>query len=189
MEKKRVLFVEQNRDGTVGGSHTALLMLVQNLDRSQFEPVVAFYESNSLIDAFRRHARVVLLPAPLPLQIARADGERGDPIALMALAVRKAANFLMAFIAALSRTAHVVRIRPQVIHLNNHVSPGFEWVVAARMCGAKLIAHQRAHVEPSWYSTQIDRVLCVSKTVQNALDVQPTQIDAVGGAHLRCHRR
>src|SRR5215203_5381879 len=170
MDKKRVLFVEQNRDGTVGGSHTALLMLVQHLDLSQFEPVVAFYESNSLIDAFRRHAQVVLLPAPRPLRIARADAATGvAAIALVALGVRKVANLLMTLGAALWRTMHVLRIRPHLIHVNNHVSPGFEWVVAARLCGAKLIAHQRGHVMPSWYSTQIDRIVCVSKTVQEAL--------------------
>jgi L-malate glycosyltransferase len=170
MDTKRVLFVEQNRDGTVGGSHTALLMLIQNLDRSQFEPVVAFYESNTLIDAFRRHAQVVLLPAPLPLRIARAnDAKTVDPIAMVALGVRKVANLLMTFGAAVLRTAHVMRIRPHLIHLNNHVSPGFEWIVAARLCGAKLIAHQRGQVMPSWYSAQIDRIVCVSKTVQEAL--------------------
>lgn len=170
MDKKRVLFVEQNRDGTVGGSHTALLMLVQHLDRSQFEPVVAFYESNTLVDAFRRHARVVMLPAPLPLRIARADGAtRVDPIAVMALGLRKVANLLLTFGAALARIVQVLRVRPHLIHLNNHVSPGFEWVIAARLCGAKLIAHQRGPVMPSWYSAQIDRILCVSKAVQKTL--------------------
>ena len=170
MDKKRVLFVEQNRDGTVGGSHTALLMLVQHLDLSQFEPVVAFYESNPLIDAFRRHAQVVLLPAPRPLRIARADAANGvAPVALIALGVRKSANLFLTLCAALWRTVHVLKLRPHLIHVNNHVSPGFEWVVAARLCRAKLIAHQRGHVMPSWYSTQIDRILCVSKTVQEAL--------------------
>jgi glycosyltransferase involved in cell wall biosynthesis len=181
MDKKRVLFVEQNRDGTVGGSHTALLMLVQHIDRAQFDPVVAFYEPNALLDAFRQHARVVLLLAPLPWRIARADGAtRVDLIAVMALLVRKVANLLRAFYAALSRTVQVVRIRPHVIHVNNHVSPGFEWVVAARICGAKLIAHQRGHVPPSWYSTQIDRVVCVSRTVQEALACwQPRLVPSV----------
>ena len=169
MDKKRVLFVEQNRDGTVGGSHTALLMLVQYLDRSQFEPVVAFYESNALVDAFRRHARVVVLPAPLPLRIARADGARLDPITWLALAARKTANFALAIYAAVARTVQAVRIRPHVIHMNNHVRPGFEWVVAGWICRAKLIAHQRGDVAPTWYSTQFDRVLCVSKAIQHAL--------------------
>lgn len=168
--RRRVLFVEQNRDGTVGGSHTALLMLVQHLDLSQFEPVIAFYESNSLIDAFRRHGQVVLLSAPRPLRIARADAATGvAPVALMALGVRKVANLVITLCAAVSRTVRVLRIRPHLIHVNDHVSPGFEWVVAARLCGAKLIAHQRGLVMPSWYSQQIDRIICVSKAVQEAL--------------------
>jgi glycosyltransferase involved in cell wall biosynthesis len=181
IDKKRVLFVEQNRDGTVGGSHTALLMLIQNLDRSQFEPVVAFYQLNCLVECFRRHARVVLLPSPAPFRIARADGAASlDPIALLALIVRKLANLLISVSAATVRTVRVVSIRPHVIHLNNHVSPGFEWIIAARVCGAKLIAHQRGHVEPSWYSALIDRIVCVSKSVQSTLAVwQPELVPSV----------
>jgi len=170
INKKRVLFVEQNRDGTVGGSHTALLVLIQNLDRLQFEPVVAFYELNALVESFRRHVPVVLLPAPAPFRIARADGAATlDPIALLALAARKIANLLLSFSAATVRTVRVVSIRPHVIHVNNHANPGFEWIIASRVCGAKLIAHQRGHVPPSWYSTLIDRIVCVSKSVQTGL--------------------
>jgi len=195
--RRRVLFVEQNRDGTVGGSHTALLMLVQHLDLSQFEPVVAFYEANALVDAFRPHAQVVLLPAPLPLRIVRADAATSTaPIAMIALGIRKVSNLLMALGAALWRTVRILRIRPQLIHLNNHVSPGFEWIVAARLCGAKLLAHQRGHVMPSWYSTQIDRIVCVSKTVQEALDLWDPRLassvihDAIDADFVRsqaCH--
>ena len=42
--RKRILFVEQNDDGTVGGSHHSLLLLIRHLDRAEFEPIVAFYE-------------------------------------------------------------------------------------------------------------------------------------------------
>ena len=144
--RRRVLFVEQNRDGTVGGSHTALLMLVQHLDLSQYELVVAFYESNSLIDAFRRHAQVVLLPAPLPLRIARADAATGvAPVAMVALGVRKVANLLMTLSAALWRTVHVLRIRPHLIHVNdlclygrNHDVPAVDVANASALTPAQV---------------------------------------------------
>ena len=71
-------------------------------------------------------------------RIARADGARLDPITWLALAARKTANFALAIYAAVARTVQAVRIRPHVIHMNNHVRPGFEWVVAGWICRAKL---------------------------------------------------
>jgi hypothetical protein len=188
--RRRVLFVEQNRDGTVGGSHTALLMLVQHLDLSQFEPVVAFYESNALIDAFRRHAHVVLLPAPLPLRIARADAATGVAlIAMVALGVRKVANLLMTLGAALWRTVHVLRIRPHLIHVNNHVSPGFEWIVAARLCGGQA---DRSPARPRDAVVVFDADRPHRLRLENGAGgagLLGSQIGIVGRAHLRCRRR
>ena len=52
--RKRILFVEQNCDGTIGGSHHSLLLLVKHLDRSRFEPIVAFYQHHALVPEFER---------------------------------------------------------------------------------------------------------------------------------------
>ena len=46
MRPKRVLLIECNEDGTIGGSHQALFDLVRSLDKARYEPVVLFYQSN-----------------------------------------------------------------------------------------------------------------------------------------------
>ena len=69
--RRRLLFVEQNADGTVGGSHKCLLNLVKCLDREAFDCQVVFYENNSMVAEFIRHCRVSILPAPFRLEMHR----------------------------------------------------------------------------------------------------------------------
>jgi glycosyltransferase involved in cell wall biosynthesis len=57
---RRILFIEGNVDGTVGGSHGVLLEVVKHLDRTRFEPVVLFYQDNVLVPEFRPHAQVMV---------------------------------------------------------------------------------------------------------------------------------
>jgi glycosyltransferase involved in cell wall biosynthesis len=169
MTRKRILFVEQNHDGTVGGSHTALLLLVRHLDPQQFDVVVAFYENHALVDDFKKIARVVIFPVANPIRIARADtSERRDPLTLAALAIRKAANLTTAFIAAAGRVLRVaVMIRPDVIHMNNTVITGAEWPIAAKLCRARLVVHQRGNVKTPWYASYFDRVVCISRSIHS----------------------
>jgi glycosyltransferase involved in cell wall biosynthesis len=169
MSRKRILFVEQSRQGTVGGSHHSLLLLVQRLDRAHFEPVVAFYEPHVLMDAYRQCARVVMLPAHEPVHIKRA--ESGDIIGRLALLARKAMNLSRAGWASLRRMRQVrFDIRPDIIHLNNCVRTGIEWPLVARLCGARCVVHQRRYARPNFYAHAFDRVLCISRDIQAELE-------------------
>jgi len=58
---KHILFIEANTDGTIGGSHHSLLLLVKYLDKSKFKPFVLFYQKNILIPEFERHCPVIIL--------------------------------------------------------------------------------------------------------------------------------
>jgi len=163
--RKRILFVEQNRDGTIGGSHHSLLLLVQNLDRTRFEPIVAFYEQHSLLGEFRRCAEVVVLPVPVPLQVGRTFAS--GLVRMLASYARKAVNGARALTASVARLAIVVfRIKPDLIHLNNSVSSaGYEWFTAARLCGAKWITHQRGFSPSVPAAEHLDCVIGISRAV------------------------
>ena len=168
MTRKRILFVEQNRDGTVGGSHTALLLLVQHLDPQHFDVVVAFYENHALVDDFRKTARVIILPWAPPIRIARADAaNRRHPLTLAALALRKIINLFRSCVVATARVLQVVMIRPDVIHMNNTVITGAEWPIAARLSRARLVVHQRGNVKSPWYASYFDRVVCISRSIHS----------------------
>lgn len=51
--RERILYIEANEDGTVGGSHRVLFDLVCNLDRTRYEPVVLFYQNNAYVSRLR----------------------------------------------------------------------------------------------------------------------------------------
>jgi hypothetical protein len=51
--KKRILYIEGNTDGTVGGSYFLMYDLVSRLDRDKFEPIVGFHRDNYLVERFR----------------------------------------------------------------------------------------------------------------------------------------
>jgi len=178
MRRKRILFVEQNTDGTIGGSHHSLLLLVQHLDRDAFEPIVAFYERHALIEEFERCARVVLLPSPAPILLGPASGARSSsPVAIAATLVQKAVNVTRSAAAVLARMAIVVsRLRPDVIHMNNSVITGAEWPIAARLCGAPIVAHQRGFGPPTWYAGMFDRIICISRAVRDDLIERAPQL-------------
>ena len=50
---RRILYVEVNRDSTVGGSHQCLFDLARCVDRAHFEPVALFYRDNRYVGRLR----------------------------------------------------------------------------------------------------------------------------------------
>ena len=166
--RKRILFVEQNRDGTIGGSHHSLLLLVKHLDRTRFDPVVAFYEHHSLVGEYERCARVVMLPAYVPIKLSIARGSLR--LNWLTLPVQKMLNLIGAVQFGVARLVAVFLIRPHLIHLNNCVMTGAEWPLAAWLCSAPIVVHQRGHAPPPWYTRFFDRVICISRDVQGVLE-------------------
>lgn len=127
---RRVLFVEANEDGTVGGSHRALVDLVAHLDRRRWTPVVLAYQTNALLastgvethfwDDVRAEERRHLGPGGLAKRV-----RAGVP------AVRRRVAFLRAQ-------------RIDVVHLNNTPAVGYEdWLPAARLARVACVAHVR----------------------------------------------
>jgi glycosyltransferase involved in cell wall biosynthesis len=171
LRRKRILFVEQNRDGTVGGSHHSLLLLVQHLDRSLFEPVVVFYERHALIQEFERVAPVVVFSAPAPVRIRRGNGAGlSDPVGLAALGLQKLVNLSREVAASVRRMTWAIGVfRPDLIHLNNCVLIGQDWLFAARVSGARCVVHQRGFATPTGSIRAFDKVICISRDVQISL--------------------
>lgn len=121
----RLLIVESNEDGTVGGSHQALFDLAVRVDRARFEPIALFYQDNVFVSRLRaRGIQVVLFD-----EVRRKEREinrSGRPLAK-----------LLGFGAAvLRRRQELRRLRIDLLHLNN--SPGIgsdDWLPAAYLVG------------------------------------------------------
>jgi len=165
------LFVEQNMDGTVGGSHFCLLDLLANLDHDRFEPIVLFYQSNPLVPQFAKLAPVLIEPPPSPLRLTRTSAGKfsSDPAKLL---LQKCLNLVRVSICSVYRWQRLLaHHRIDLVHLNNSVYGASEWLVAARLSGSKVICHQRgfapARKEPA--ARFLDRIICISKNILDDL--------------------
>ena len=135
-----MLYCESNVDGTIGGSHHCLLHLVQNLDRSRFEPTVVFYEDHALIDAFRAVAETLVLPQDQPVQW---GASAAGPWASIAGFARRAVNGLKIVRSVLHRAMFLRRRGFALVHLNNSITCHHEWMLAALIAGVPCIVHER----------------------------------------------
>jgi glycosyltransferase involved in cell wall biosynthesis len=168
MRPKRILFAELNTDNTVGGSHTCLLDLLEHIDRTKFEPYVLFYQDNSLVSKFAALAKIIIVPPPMPLLLPDGVRRLPKPVAavftLMAKVVN--ANRLIARPAAMHwRVLRQHRI--ELVHLNNAIHIGLDWLLAARFAGVRCIAHQRGfgvHARVP-FARRFDKIVCMSDQI------------------------
>jgi glycosyltransferase involved in cell wall biosynthesis len=109
-----------------------------------------------------------MLPAYVPMKLSIAHGDH--PMDLLVLPIQKLLNLIGSVQFAVLRLVAVLRIRPHLIHLNNNVVTGAEWPLAAWLCRAPAVVHQRGHTRPPWYSHFFDRVICISRNVQATLE-------------------
>mgnify|MGYP003386212918 CR=1 FL=1 len=146
--KARILFIERNFDGTVGGSHRVLLEVLRHMDRRRFEPVVLFYEKHALVPEFCKFARVLFFTS----RGLRIDTDfpalycwgRKVPLLLRLLsALQKMYNFsryaVPEFLAIIGM---LMRERIDLVCINN--SPFLtEWLLASRILGRHCVSYFR----------------------------------------------
>jgi glycosyltransferase involved in cell wall biosynthesis len=172
---RRVLYVEGNVDGTIGGSFFSLYFLARGLDRSRYEPIVVFAADTALIPTLRRSGIDTRVIAPTPPAVCRGRGGR---------LVAKAINFHRGFIAEPGRLARLLRAeKVALVHLNNSIMTNHVWMVAARRAGVPCVTHERgineAYSQRSrWLGRRLDVVICISDAVR-------TNFEARGMRHLR----
>ena len=174
----RVLIVESNQDGTVGGSYQALFDLAARIDRARFEPIVLFYQDNVFASRLRaRGIEVVLFD-----EIARKEREINE-------SGRPVAKLLGFGTAVLRRRRELRRLRIDLLHLNN--SPGVgndDWLPAARLVGIPCVVTAMGFAERPrrrihrWLYRRFDLYLAISRHMAGVLrkqGVDPNRIELV----------
>jgi glycosyltransferase involved in cell wall biosynthesis len=126
----RILYIEANEDGTVGGSHRVLFDLVCNLDRTQYEPVILFYQNNTYVSRLRAHGVDVLVLEDVRAR-ERAIRRHGSRLA------KHRENF-----ATIVRRFRFLRQhRIDLIHINNSPLTGNDdWLPAARILRIPIVS-------------------------------------------------
>lgn len=170
----RILYVEGNVDGTIGGSYYSLLYLVSGLDRSRYQPVVLFARDNALVARFHAvDAQTMLHAPPRPTVLP-------GPFRLLA----KATNFVRGMIVEPLRLASLLRReRVALVHLNNSIIRNHPWMVAARIARIPCITHERG-INPAFprravvLANRLAAIICISRAVHD-------NFQSLGLAHLR----
>ena len=164
----RILFVEGNTDGTVGGSYYIMVDLVLGLDRSRYEPIVVFCDENIVAERLRKAGvRVLVIPPPRPL-VFRA---RWLNIALGPL--KRVVNTFRGFLLpALAQARVLRRERIDMVNLNNSITTNHSWMVAARLAGIPCITHEMGMVDSyplraRYLGARLDAVICLSRAIHD----------------------
>lgn len=148
-KKLRVLYIEENQDGTTGGSHICLLDVIRSLDKSKVEPFVMFYETHRLINEFYdQNARVFVFDRPRAIELGKISCFKIFSKVPWLLKIPQAAvNILRTDVFAFFYFVFfLLRHRIQIIHLNNTVFAGPFWTVAAKLTATKVVVHERTRL-------------------------------------------
>ena len=163
----RIVLVEGNRDGTVGGSFQCAYDLARHLARGgRYEPIVVFWDDNRFASRLRSEGIEVRLWRPMfPV-----EGEPPKAANVVARGARLAA--------AIARRREFLRtIGAALVHLNNSPESGFDdWLPAARLLRIPIISHARAEAEGRlnllgrFLVPRFDQVVAISRHVAATLD-------------------
>jgi glycosyltransferase involved in cell wall biosynthesis len=175
----RILHVEGNEDGTIGGSHRALVDLVLGIDRERFTPVVLFYQGNSYAETLRAKGVEVLLyeRERTRERYIRHEGGR--------------ARKLLDFAAAVTRRARLIREhRIDLVHLNNSPLFGYsDWLPAARVAGRPCMTFAMGDAVITrplnrWFARRFDHIIGCSRYMAEAMREVGVRADRLSWTHL-----
>lgn len=129
--KKKILFIEQNTDGTIGGSHYCLLYLIDGLDKTKFEPIVLFYENHNLIPDFQ-------IKSMVHIHNYRKYNKNKNKLK------RKAINIIVHLKHFMNALYWISRQKINLIHLNNSILGGYDlWLPISLILHIPCISHER----------------------------------------------
>ncbi|HEY9199360.1 MAG TPA: glycosyltransferase family 4 protein, partial [Gammaproteobacteria bacterium] len=167
---RRIFYLEHNTDGTVGGSHLCLLEICRHLDRGRYQPVVCFFERNSLWDAFAQTGAELMLERPPQAWRAAAAW----PAAL----ARPAGVAVNVYRTLVQRTAHWRKVlrdaRIDLVHINNACGFDHDLMLACRLSRIPCVVHERGiqrHIgaRTRYFANRVDRLVAISDAVADNL--------------------
>jgi glycosyltransferase involved in cell wall biosynthesis len=182
--RKKILYVEQSRVGTVGGSHTCLLELVRKIEKTKLEPVVMFYENSYIVENFREAgSRVIVLERPYGLNVRERMGLTYPwslPLSPLLLLFQKVYNGIGCAV-DVARLARLIKAEGfDLVHLNNSMYVGTDWLLASKLCGIKCVTYQRGVGNVPWLNRWtgrltakiFDGIVSVSESVRVELEAK-----------------
>lgn len=182
--RTRVLYVEGNPDGTVGGSFILMMDLILGLDRSRFEPIAVFRFENFVADRLREAGvEVIINPPHTPVVFGKSS------FSPLLLPVQKFLNFLRGFVAPACRYAALLRRRRiDLVNLNNSITRNHPWMLAACLTRTPCITHEMG-INQSYSSLsrflglRLDAVISLSHAIHDAMKSRGADLPNVTVIH------
>ena len=162
---KKILYIEANKDGTIGGSYYSLLYLVQGLNKSKYEPHVIFCQDNILIEKFKKVTPYVYI-YDFPAAVSA-------PIRTLKDIIKWPCLLLVEVLLSQPKILKVLKdISPDLVQINNGYATLHNWVLASYFTGVKIVAHDRGTRAPCSYRTKyfaryLDAIISVSESYKN----------------------
>jgi glycosyltransferase involved in cell wall biosynthesis len=182
---KKILYIESNIDGTIGGSYFSLLFLTKHLNKDRYIPIVIFYRENELIDKFKdAGCKVIVMRKKIPLNLVLKLNSFLDDIKLTflfpalkhpALFFQKITNYSSTFLVPSFQCWRILKKESiDIVHLNNTLLRPQEWILASLFTKAKVVAHERGinntfPVQSRFWAQFIKAFFCISEAVKNNL--------------------
>jgi len=163
--KKKVLYIEANRDGSIGGSYYSLLYLIQGLNKKKYEPYVLFCQDNVLIPEYKK-----ITPH---IYINDFDPFVSSPLMSFEDYIKWPYRFLSGIVWKQIKIRKIIKeIKPDLVHLNNGQNAMHEWVLACHLYDIKVVVHDRGVRPPYSFQTKlfvnlIDAVISISEYYKN----------------------
>jgi len=177
MSAKRILYVEGNIDGTIGGSYYSLLYLTSGLDHKKYKPIVVFYRENALIPTYNSlGVETAVFQRPTPFVFKKYLSFKNPVVKTMyplLRVIQKLVNFYLFFIAtSLEYSKFIKKNNIEMVHLNNAISRGDDWKLATVLAGIKCVCHERG-INLSYpklsliMSRKLSAIFCISSAVHD----------------------
>lgn len=177
-DRPRVLVIEANEDGTVGGSHQSMLNIMSRVNRDEFQAMACFYQDNDFVERHRMLGWEVQVLTDFRARERRRRLGRPLPLRLFGLAR-----------SIMDRARMLREWRVDLVHLNNSPQVGYsEWLPAARLAGVPIVVSARGDADPvrgalrQRLVASFDRYLPVSHYMARALrsqGVEATRITTI----------
>jgi glycosyltransferase involved in cell wall biosynthesis len=156
MKRKRILYIESNMDGTIGGSYYSLLYLMEGLNKKLYEPYVLFCQNNILVQRFKEVADEVMVYDYEPFGSNPFNTWKVIPRFLKHIVLKQ---FKLKKI--------ITKVKPDLVHLNNTYAANHEWMLACYFNNIKIVTHDRGTKPPATWQTKIfvrflDSIISVS---------------------------
>jgi glycosyltransferase involved in cell wall biosynthesis len=172
MKNMRILFIDANLDGTVGGSHILLLDMIRFLDKNKFKPHVLFFENNTIIPEFKKVCTVFIFDKTNRLNIKNYlpfNVLKFKYLNEFLLLVQKIYNLGLYYIPDCIKTFIFLRRKHiDIVYLNN--APYLpDWLLICKLLKIKCVAHLRgnwiAKSVDKYFIKYYDRVISMSQSV------------------------